>query len=76
MGHKLLINGGVMAKIRYKVNINWKGEVHSFYRHATSPQQALRHAIRELARKVGYSTKFVSDWIMDESADRWKVEVK
>lgn len=61
-------------KPRYHITINWKGEVHEFYRHATSAQQALRHAIRELARKVGYSTKMVRDHVMDSSSRRWEVK--
>lgn len=62
-----------MEKTRYLITINWQGEVHSFYRHATSPQQALRHAIRELARKVGYNTKYVRDYVMDTNSRRWEV---
>jgi hypothetical protein len=64
-----------MEKLRYKVTINWSGEIHSFYRHATSAPQALRHAIRELSRKVGYSTEYVKKYVMDEEARRWEVKV-
>jgi hypothetical protein len=64
-----------MEKVRYKININWQGEVHEFYRHATSSNQALRHAIRELARKVGYDTRLVRDYIMDAESRRWEVRV-
>jgi hypothetical protein len=63
-------------KTRYLITINWLGEVHSFYRHATSPQQALRHTIHELARKVGYTTQRVRSYVMETNHDRWKVEVK
>jgi hypothetical protein len=62
-----------MEKTRYKVTLNWQGEVHEFYRHATSAEQALRHAMRELARKVGYSTKYVQIYIMDTNSRRWEV---
>jgi hypothetical protein len=65
-----------MAKTRYKIVINWSGEVHEFYRHATSAPQALRHSIRELARKVGYTTRYVRDYIMDSNQQRWEVEIK
>ena len=66
-----------MEKTRYLITINWSGgEVHEFYRHATSADQVLRHAIRELARKVGYSTQHVRSYVMDSGHDRWKVEVK
>ena len=63
-------------KTRYLITINWQGELHSFYRHATSAPQALRHAICELARKVGYDTKFVRRYVMEDVNDRYKVEVK
>jgi len=63
-------------KPRYQVTINWQGEVHEFYRHATSAPQALRHAIRQLARKVGYETRAVRLYAMDSGHDRWKVEVR
>ena len=62
-----------MKKVRYKVTLNWQGEVHEFYRHATSKPQALRHSIRELARKVGYSTRYVQNHIMDTNSRRWEV---
>ena len=64
-----------MEKLRYKVTLNWQGEVHTIYRHATSSAQALRHAIRELARKVGYSTKHVQSYIMDTGSSRWEVKI-
>jgi hypothetical protein len=63
-------------KTRYLITINWQGENNQFYRHATSAPQALRHAIRELARKVGYETRFVRKYVMADVNDRWKVEVK
>ena len=62
-----------MEKRRFKVVINWSGEVHEFYRHATSVDQALHHSIRALARQVGYTTKFVKDYVMDEGHQRWEV---
>ena len=62
-----------MEKLRYKVTLNWQGEIHTIYRHATSKPQALRHSIRELARKVGYSTKYVQSYIMEPNQQRWEV---
>jgi hypothetical protein len=62
-----------MDKVRYKVMINWKGEVHEFYRWATSPAQALRHAVRELARLIGYETRMVRDYVMNSETRRWEV---
>ena len=63
-----------MEKVRYLITINWSGQVFSFYRHATSADQALRHAIRQLAREVGYTTRYVRDYVMN--ANRYQVEVK
>lgn len=62
-----------MEKPRFKITINWQGENHEFYRHATSAPQALRHSIRDLARKVGYSTRYVRDYVMDSNQSRWEV---
>ena len=64
-----------MEKLRFKITFNWQGEVIVIYRHATSADQALRHAIRELARRVGYSNKYVKNYIMEPNARRWEVEV-
>lgn len=62
-----------MDKTRFKVVLNWQGEVVVFYRHTTSPNQALNQGIRELARRVGYSKKYVETYIMNEEARRWEV---
>lgn len=62
-----------MEKTRYLITLNWQGEVHKFYRYATSEPQALRHAIRQLAREVGYTTKYVRDHIMSNNHRRWEV---
>lgn len=63
-----------MKKTRFKITINWQGEVHVFYRWATSADQSLRHAIRELAREVGYETRFVRDYVMNPETRRWEIE--
>ncbi len=63
-----------MEKVRFKVILNWQGEVHEFYRYANSSNQALRLSIRELARKTGYAARFVRNYIMDTQARRWEVE--
>ena len=62
-------------KLRYKVTLNWQGEVHTYYRWANSPSQALRHAIRELAREVGYAARFVRDYVMEPNQRRWEVKI-
>ena len=63
-----------MEKVRYLITINWNGQVFEFYRHANSSEQALRHAIRQLAREVGYTTRYVRDYVMD--ANRYEVTIK
>lgn len=62
-----------MEKVRYKVTLNWQGQVFEYFRHANSEPQALRHSIRVLAREVGYSTKYVQYYIMDTNHRRWEV---
>ena len=64
-----------MEKIRYKITINWYGENHQYYRHASTQMQALRFAIRKLAREVGYSTRYVRKYVMDDSCRRWETKV-
>lgn len=61
-------------KQRYKVIINWSGEVLTFYSVTTSANQALRNAIRKCAKKVGYDKKFVEKYVMDPNARRWEVK--
>jgi hypothetical protein len=63
-----------MTKTRYSIVINWQGEPHTFYRHASSASQALRHAIQELSRKVGYEARYVRDFVMDSSHQRYEVK--
>lgn len=63
-----------MKKVRFKVAINWQGQVFEYYRHANSAEQALRHAIRELAREVGYNTRYVRDYVMN--ANRYEVGLR
>ena len=62
-----------MEKTRYKITLNWQGEIHEFYKHANSPSQALRFSIRELARETGYAARFVRNYVMDTSQRRWEV---
>lgn len=61
-----------VKKVRFKIVINWKGEVHEFYRYAVSADQAFHYAVRKLAKKVGYSTKMVREYVMDPRHRRWE----
>lgn len=60
-----------MEKLRFKVTLNWQGQVFEFYREATSAEQALLHSIRALAYKVGYTTRYVKGHIM--TGNRYEV---
>lgn len=44
--------------MRYKVTLNWYGELHVFWTHASSGEKAKRNSIEKLAaklkRKAGY----------------------
>ncbi len=58
---------------RFKVLINWQGEVITFYTHARDKDKALKNCIRQLAKKVGYSIELVRKYVMDENKRRWEV---
>lgn len=58
----------------YKITLNWQGEDHKYYRLAFTEEQALRFAIRELARGAGYNTWYMRNYILDNKHHRWEVE--
>lgn len=62
-----------MQKQRYKVLINWSGEILEFFTFTTSADQALRNAIKRCARKVGYREEYVKKYVKDPNARRWEV---
>ena len=57
----------------YLVQFNWQREAHSFITQARTEEEALRNAIRRLAKKVSWSLKGVRDYILDRNACRWEV---
>lgn len=59
--------------MRYKVIINWYGEILTFYTKATSEEIALSNAIIQCAKKVGWSRWSVRNYIKDENYRRWEV---
>jgi hypothetical protein len=63
-----------MEKTRYKVTLNWQGQVFETYHQAKDESQALRSAIRKLADEVGYTNVYVRNHIM--SGNRYEVIVK
>jgi hypothetical protein len=50
-----------VEKQNYQGVFNWHGEIITFYRHAASKAEAEPLIFRALAKKVGYTTKFVRD---------------
>jgi hypothetical protein len=48
-----------MAKILYKVLINYSGEIHEYFGRAFSESHALELARRALAKKLGYTVYHV-----------------
>jgi len=44
----------------YEVKLNWKGEVHTVYTHAYTPNQARRNAIQKLSVKLRMAVAFVA----------------
>ena len=60
--------------MRYKILINWSGEVHKLYTHSTCERRALLNAIRQLAKKLGREVKGVRDYVMDGNYRRWEVK--
>uniref|UniRef100_A0A6M3KX85 Uncharacterized protein n=1 Tax=viral metagenome TaxID=1070528 RepID=A0A6M3KX85_9ZZZZ len=59
--------------MRYKVLINWSGEVHKLYTHSNCEGKALLNAIRQLAKRLGREVKGVRDYVMDSGHRRWEV---
>lgn len=44
----------------YEVKLNWKGEVHTVYTHAHTPNQARRNGIQKLSVKLRMNVVFVA----------------
>ena len=49
----------MIDKKRYKVNVNWYGELRTFWTHATSKAKAKGNVSRNLAGKLGVKPEFV-----------------
>lgn len=61
-----------MKKDLYKVTLNWHGEIHEFYTHATSETKALRQACGRLSNRVGRLYKHVRPKFSDK--DNYNIE--
>ena len=62
-----------MDKHLYKVTLNWYGEIHIFYSHATASNRALNFSIRRLAKELGVTYGYVKRKFIGEK-DNFKVE--
>lgn len=60
--------------MRYKVLINWYGEVLTFYTVTTSSDKALHNVLRQCSKRLGRTLKSVRDYVMDEGHQRWEVK--
>jgi len=64
------------AKKLWKIDLNWYGETHSFYRWAAEKEFALTLGIMALAQKLNLYWRAVNNQIRD-GFDRWLItEVK
>ena len=59
--------------MKYKLLINWHGEVLTFYTHASDEEKALKNVIRQLAIKTKRNVDSIRKYIMDENKRRWEV---
>ncbi len=62
-----------MKKTLFRIDINWFGDTHRFYRYARSESRALDLGVRALAREVGRSYNSVSTYVHD-GHDRYLVQ--
>jgi hypothetical protein len=61
---------------KYKVTINWHGEVLTFYTFAKNEKKALINAMVRLAGSLNCHVRLVKYYVEDVNANRWKVEVE
>ena len=55
-----------MIKKKYRVNLNWYGEVHTFFTSSSTEKKALTNAISQLAKKNGYNRAFVKRFFLGD----------
>ena len=59
--------------MKFKVLINWQGEVLEFWTTTDVQSKALSNAISQLAKKVGMRRGFVKLYVTDPGKRRWEV---
>ena len=62
-----------MKKKRFKIKVNWHGEVLEFFTVAVSEEVALKNVISQVALKVGRTRYAVRQYLMDENFRRMEV---
>ena len=58
---------------KYKVTLNYMGEVHIFYTSAVNSGKAVLNAVSKLSNKLSKSKYYLRNYILD-GKDRWKVK--
>lgn len=62
-----------MEKKRFKVRVNWHGEVMDFYTVTVNERAALKNVVSQLALKVGRTRYAVRQYLMNENFRRMEV---
>ena len=58
---------------KYKVTLNWSGELHTFWTSSSTEKRALNNAVAQLAEKLGRDRIYVKRSFFGEK-DNFKVE--
>ena len=61
------------SKTKYKITVNWYGELSTFWRYATSPKQALSLVCIEMAKLLKIETATVRRYY-SQGKDNYKVK--
>jgi len=59
---------------KYKVTLNWFGEVTVIYTHSITEKAALQNVMRRLGQTLGVSFSRVRAYILNSQKDRWRVK--
>jgi uncharacterized protein YabE (DUF348 family) len=65
-----------MKKKKYEVKLNWHGEVKTYWRWATSEDQALSHACIALGKEAGHNPLSVRQHVKGKASGYEVREVK
>jgi len=62
-----------LEKKKYRVDLNWHGEVKTYYRYAPSENQALSFACIALGKETGYDPLYVRKHVISKPQG-WEVK--